>query len=550
MNEDGLPTVREVILEAAPDLVLLTDDDGLDRRVRGVMVSDIEDPTPWMAGGTLLMTNGPAFADSVAAGIRLLHRLRAVETVALGVGVGLYVEHVHPDMVTAAKALGIPLFEVPYHIPFRSIGAYVSDALTSSDLHRLRRTLAIESRLLDLVLEDRTVEEIVEQLSAVLEVGVILFDARGRCLHQAWGHSRSFSDAEEVWAMVQQQLTVGHPSGALQLHDLLLFFGQIALGGVLERVLVAATDQIVDSVFIEAAVSSASKVVALRLVRDSEREAVERRAQAVLLEDLLAGHGSNEELTYRLREHGIVLERGFRIFVTDLASTLEPPRRLSDKELFEARSRALRAIPVFFTGHGESSLGLFKGRRIVSLATAAGSQDASDVREVLLSLRMAVSSQWGEAVSIGASSRGFSISEVARAYRQAIEAVRMATSGTSRGSMACAFDEMNEPLALLAGEGDETLHAVAERYLGPLQRHDEARHGQLVRTLSMFFTHGMSLQRTAAALFLHRNSLQMRLRRIEELLDIDLRRVDDVVQVYLALRAHELLSSRDATRDP
>ena len=46
----------------------------------------------------------------------------------------------------------------------------------------------------------------------------------------------------------------------------------------------------------------------------------------------------------------------------------------------------------------------------------------------------------------------------------------------------------------------------------------------------------------ANALYIHRNTLHKRLRRIEELLGVDLRRMDDILDLCIALRAAELLS--------
>jgi len=45
---------------------------------------------------------------------------------------------------------------------------------------------------------------------------------------------------------------------------------------------------------------------------------------------------------------------------------------------------------------------------------------------------------------------------------------------------------------------------------------------------------------TAEALYIHRNTLHKRLRRIEELLDVRLDVMDDIVEIFVALRASDL----------
>jgi carbohydrate diacid regulator len=55
------------------------------------------------------------------------------------------------------------------------------------------------------------------------------------------------------------------------------------------------------------------------------------------------------------------------------------------------------------------------------------------------------------------------------------------------------------------------------------------------------FDNRLAIQPTAQALFIHRNSLNKRLRRIESLVQVDLSNLDDVIELYLGLRAAELL---------
>ena len=203
MNEVGKLTVREVLQDASPHLRLLTGELGLDQPVTGVMISDIEDPTPWMPTSTLLLTSGTSFAGSVEAGIRLLGRLDRAEATALGVGIGVCLDHVQPEIVSAARGFEIPVFEVPYHVPFSSIADYVHAALASTDLLRLKRTLAVESRLLSLVLSDKSVNEIMGVLGDVLSMSVLLFDSVGNVL---WRSTEEAPDGwvEAVWSKYKE----------------------------------------------------------------------------------------------------------------------------------------------------------------------------------------------------------------------------------------------------------------------------------------------------------------------------------------------------------
>ena len=82
--------------------------------------------------------------------------------------------------------------------------------------------------------------------------------------------------------------------------------------------------------------------------------------------------------------------------------------------------------------------------------------------------------------------------------------------------------------------------AAADHVLGPLIEYDEAHATELVRSLDVFLEHNRSWQRSAEALFVHKQTLVYRMHRIEELTGRDLRNTGDVVQLWLALRSLEL----------
>jgi carbohydrate diacid regulator len=72
------------------------------------------------------------------------------------------------------------------------------------------------------------------------------------------------------------------------------------------------------------------------------------------------------------------------------------------------------------------------------------------------------------------------------------------------------------------------------RPLGLLLKHD--RQGQLLRTLKSWFAHDMQTARTAKALRIHRNTMDYRIRRIQDLCGVSLSSTEDCMWLYLALQ--------------
>jgi purine catabolism regulator len=82
--------------------------------------------------------------------------------------------------------------------------------------------------------------------------------------------------------------------------------------------------------------------------------------------------------------------------------------------------------------------------------------------------------------------------------------------------------------------------AVVDRILGPLLTYDREHNAELVRSLDQFLRANRSWQRAAEALFIHKQTLVYRIKRVEELTGRQLDDTGDVAQLWLALQAHDL----------
>src|ERR671917_599099 len=91
--------------------------EGLDAPVRWVHISDLEDPTPFLSGGELLLTTGMALTDADTQR-RYVARLAGHGIAGLGLGTGFAHETVPEPLAAAAAAHRFALFEVPYELPF------------------------------------------------------------------------------------------------------------------------------------------------------------------------------------------------------------------------------------------------------------------------------------------------------------------------------------------------------------------------------------------------------------------------------------------------
>nr|NKC42071.1 PucR family transcriptional regulator [Lactobacillus mulieris] len=83
------------------------------------------------------------------------------------------------------------------------------------------------------------------------------------------------------------------------------------------------------------------------------------------------------------------------------------------------------------------------------------------------------------------------------------------------------------------------LDHMYKHFILPLIMYDKKHNSHLVQTLSMFFSNNFSYTQTSKLLFIHINTLRARLKKIEELINVDFKNTDSLMNLYIAMRAFQ-----------
>ena len=126
------------------------------------------------------------------------------------------------------------------------------------------------------------------------------------------------------------------------------------------------------------------------------------------------------------------------------------------------------------------------------------------------------------------------------ALLQAEQAV--ALTRTNGGKAKTTHFEDLGAVRFVLGQPESDIEAFSERVLGELIE-DEERYADLVKTLDSFLRLHGSVNAVARDLYLHRNTVRQRLRRIERLTETDLHDADDRLSLRLALLGRSALGA-------
>ncbi len=145
----------------------------------------------------------------------------------------------------------------------------------------------------------------------------------------------------------------------------------------------------------------------------------------------------------------------------------------------------------------------------------------------------------GDGVSVGTSGAVDNLADLGDAFRRALFSLSVAELWQRPF---VTFEELGMLQLLFCVSDQRVLEDLFETYLGALVAYDEEHDADLVRTLRTYLLADANLVETARRLPAHRNTVVHRMRRIREILGVDLNRATTKFNLLLALYIREYLS--------
>ena len=518
-----LPVVRRALPE------VIGGAGALDRELRWAHVIEMADPSDLLKGGELVLTTGMGAGARDRDQTRWIASLVEQGAVAVAVELGSTWRERVPDAVVQACADGdVPLLAFRRSVRFVEITEAVHTAVLNSQFELLRRGEEIHKRFTDLILHGRGVPEILAELVAAVGNPVVLEDAGHELVYYVSG--RAGDDvALSAWGDVHRAEDRGEtPEGAL-LVDVRLM--DTSWG----RLMALAVDEPLDD-FDRVATERAALAVAIDLLGQQHDEHLRARSRGAFLSDL--ADGRVEEADARRRAEALGLNPGApnRGELLPIAASWRGPRARRGEDLSWTRlSGELRAA-LSSTGFGVL-LGPRDVDLLVLLALGGRSYDAA-LAEHVAGLFHGVLERRGVGIELAALAIGGPADDWAAAG-QGLRRVRR-SAGAATALPARRWYDARRPgvTDLLHDLRDAPeLDAFVDEQLGPLLANGSSRQRALLETLEAYLAAGGRKAQAARALHLERQSLYLRLHRIEELLGVSLDDEDAVLGLHLAIRA-------------
>jgi len=484
---------------------------GVDQRgpIRWAHISELPDPTPWLEGGELLLTTGLGVKDSEELQHRFVAGVAERGIVALGFAMGVSLPDVPPGMLAACDELDLPLFTLPYEIPFIAVSRRVAHHAFEERYATLRRAVDLHRQVLAGVIGEEGLDGVLNTVArAMPNAALTVLDFTGAELARV-DPSRIADDldATDLWQTCprdRSRETVEHAGRWLR-------SGAITLGDHTDGLMVAISQEPLlehEVLLFEQGVAGVSLELARhRSVREAHRTRLDE-----LLEEVAAGRTTSTMIERALDRLGAKPMEQYRILA------FSRPPHIADAALCTVIEDALVSLGAPLVGHLDG----------VVHAIVPEPSDAAETIVAALARR-----GWPN-VHLGRSRAKSELDALRAALREAHVALHLDDQATIRD-----VDSLGLP-GLLAGIRDDLGAAdFVTQILGAVLEHDRDGSGQLIATLRAYLAHGCRPGPAADELCVHRHTLSYRLDRIRELTGRDPRAGEHLIEYGLALKLLE-----------
>ena len=508
-------TVRDILAVPGLALRLVAGAESIDRPVRWVHASELEDPTPWLKGGELLLTTGAGAGATPSKQRAYVKRLADAGLAGLGFGLGFSHERLPKALVNAAEQAGFPLFEVPYPVPFIAITEAVFTRLLAEQFDVLQRAVDAEQVLTRAVMDGGGVEGVAGSLARVVGGWVLFLDLHGMALAVTSQAARQ--RIPRVW----EELRASRPEGtgfSLTLVDRghHVWVQPVGANGRVEAFLAVGKPRALGH-FDRIVAGHALSLFAIELAKSRAVAEAERRLQGDFFDALAAGSVPAQETGRGLARFGFARETLVTVLSLEGGDT-------SDLA-YAAEDLMSRAGGAYLISRNDDGVHILL---------------PADPERQIEQLRATIEERSGAGVRLGAGS-SVPPQDVGRSLREARYALQVCRL---EGWGSAGFEDLGTYRLLLSMADPDALRAFADSLLQPLDGYDREHGGELTQSLRAFLQHNARWETAAAELYVHRHTLRYRMRKVEELTGRDLASSFDRMEFWLALRARELMASQ------
>ena len=492
-------TVRKIMdIEAFSEAAsLIAGHAGINNVITYITVSETPDFYEWVSGGEFVLTTLYAFKDCKDLQVHNYSELAKRGIAAIGVKVERFLETVPQELIEIAKNYQIPLFAIGRETKFRNIIQLVTAELNNYQTNILLEVEANYKELAKAALMSSDFNEYIRGFGRRIGGSVYCFQADLKVLG-SYQNSFSCTEVQVARGTLEQQILqqgeVLHPFTC----DGLYIFPCVTRGQALGYLIVVNTEPLNEKHMLMA--GQLTTFLTIKLIDQLETE---QKMLTALLDELLYKRNlSEEELRERLALYGLKHQQLYRVII--VRDKDESDLSLSANQIRTYCSKIKEML-------GEA-LVIVKTNEIVIIGANEQSDNADPPSWLKNIGNDILSDVFPVSIGIGPSVRN--AKDIQSSYQIATSTIKVGRAFGHGGALY--YGNFLARILLLCSVGTPEQEYLLTNVINPLVEQDKRYNTQILPTIEvMMFAD--DLERAAAALFVHANTIRYRLNKIKSI---------------------------------
>lgn len=515
------------------DLTVMNPSVNLQRRIKNVDVTETPDVALYTSENVLIVTTGMAFKDDHEALKVFIQSLHDINAAGLAIKLNRFLGPLHNDIIAYANELDFPLIAIPASYTLGMLSHQMLDYILERQFNEIQYALNIQKHFSNLVMNNASLETIVHELSTTIHTQILLLDPFGNCIAKSKHFNRVHNPTpfyqEQIRPLILRNRLEVTSGSVYTLEQTLAEINVYPLNVNLKfpHYLVVFNPSSLDYPISQFAIDQTTLILNFAIFKTEQVENYMIGVQnAFFNTSILDIHEINDDFYKHSLSYGVIQSSHYQVITCSLHNI---KTNIVDSTLYNPiiyQWLSLNLLPKL-----PRSLAFYDNseQRIIILLQSS----SQGLRELLLNVSENLSSFLEASVKFGIGRQVSSLLNVKDSYLESNKAL---------------YSQSGEDVVLYKSRGLMELFGSVQandvqyfvrKVLKELAYTGDPTSVELRDTLNVYLDNHCEITRTAAILYLHRNTVSYRIKKCEEILNVSVKDPEVSLNLRLALQLHQ-----------
>ena len=415
-------------------------------------------------------------------------------------------------------------------------------------VRKLSQSIEIHRNLANIVVNGEGIQSIMDYIHKTIGQYFFLFNDIGELMTSACHSSFTDGMTDYIIQYAKQiilSLENSHTVADITLHDENYQLIVFSLGSKLKSLgaLMMLSKYKMGEVDI-AALEHACSVIALELVKEQAVFETQQRLRGEFVTKLFSGH-MDETLIQKAKYLNFDPNRNYIAIIINVEDKENKQKAIGESAIINLLHLANKIL----LERNSQGMAVRSENQIVALLSfqskLSSSNSAAKVKELAEKLHHEINIKYREIdVSIGIGRMKPGLNFVHESFKEATQCIKF-LKNYHFDHHVLYYTDLGVQRFILRNSEEELLDFIQE-VLGPLIQYEQSRKGELLNTLMAYLDQNQHIKKTADLLHVHTNTLNYRLKRIEEILLTDLTDSQQLFNIHLASNIYQYIKDKES----